>query len=273
MMQSTRRERMIEHLHGNAVLRVEEAVQLFSASPATVRRDFKSLAELGMAQRVHGGVRLCKPAPWEMQPFQVREVLHAREKHAIAERAAKLLRPGDVFMVDGGTTTSMLGGCIPDFPLRLITNSVRLASILEDRHAGHSRLEIYLTGGILYPHSGLLVGPTAKASLAQYHAQWAFLSVGGIDETGLSNTNEMVMENERVMISSAETVVVLADHSKIGKRAMCSVAGLGDIDILLTDECPEDEPVLRRIEEAGVRLITVKLEFSEPGAAAPSGRA
>ena len=174
------------------------------------------------------------------------------------ERAAALLGPGDTVTVDGGTTTSMLASFIPDFPLRVITNSVRLVTALEALHRDHPLLEIYVTGGLLYPHSGILLGPGAQASVSQYHAQWAFLSAGGITDSHVFNTNELVVGTERAMIDGAEKVVVLADHSKIGKHSLCAVVSVENIDILITDEHPENDEALRRIEDLGVQVIKVK---------------
>jgi DeoR/GlpR family transcriptional regulator of sugar metabolism len=151
----------------------------------------------------------------------------------------------------------MLASLLPDFPLRIVTNSVRLVALLEEQRQNHPRLDIYVTGGILFPHSGLLLGRSAQASVSQYYAQWAFLSVGGITDSAIFNTNELVVEVERAMIRSAEKVVILADHSKIGKQALCSSIGLDEIDILITDDLPENDHVLQKIENAGVQVIRV----------------
>jgi DeoR/GlpR family transcriptional regulator of sugar metabolism len=209
---------------------------------------------------------LIKPDPGEMVPVELREIQHPLEKQALAARAVELLSPGDAVIIDGGTTTSMLATSIPDFPLRIITNSVRLVASLEAHRQNYPRLDIYLTGGILYPHSGLLLGPSAEASVSQYHAQWAFLSVGGITDSGTFNTNELVVEVERAMIGSAEKVVILADHSKIGKQALCSAIGLDEVDILITDEFPENDHTLQKIAEVGVQVIRVSAEGSKLGA-------
>ncbi len=87
--------------------------------------------------------------------------------------------------------------------MRIITNSVGLVAQLEARGKMHPQLEIYVTGGVLYPRSGLLLGPRTEASISEYHAHWAFLSAGGMTERGSFNTNELVVGTERAMIRSA----------------------------------------------------------------------
>jgi len=141
--------------------------------------------------------------------------------------------------------------------LRIITNSLRLASRLDDILGEHPDLEVFLTGGLLHPMSGLLVGAGAQASLAQYHATWAFLSVGGLTGDGLFNTSEQVVESERMMIARSDRVAVLADHSKIGRHAMCHVCGLDAIDLLITDQQPSSAAARRKLHELGLEIMAV----------------
>ncbi len=259
MIQLERHEQIIGYLTEHGILSVNDAVRVFNASPATIRRDFNELAEQRIVTRVRGGIKMVKPVDNDMLPFALREVRHSREKEALARHAVTLLNPGDAVIIDGGTTTFMLTACLPEIPLRIITNSLRLAAGLEERRMERANLEVYISGGFLYPHSGLLLGPSAQANLAQYHAHWAFLSVGGINEGGIFNNNEWVVETERVMLKNAGKIVVLADHSKIGKHAMCLVCDLERVDVLITDYWPENEPLLSKFEEAGIDVVVVNV--------------
>lgn len=208
----------------------------------------------GVVQRFRGGIQL--PQSDTMLPFALRDNLFSQAKHRLAQKAAAMLRPGDVLFVDGGTTTAHLAACLPPIPLRIITNSVRLASMLDDGNRD-GNLEIYLTGGALYPHSGLLTGPSAAAAVDQYRAQWAFLSVGGLTADGLFNTTETVVETERRMIAHAEKVVVIADRSKIGRTAMCRVGPLEDIDFLVTESAAPPAPLRQILEASRIQCILV----------------
>ena len=257
MIQEQRHDQILGYLADHEFLSVEDAIHLTRTSPATVRRDFRVLAERELVQRTRGGIRRSRNAANGMTPFALREIRNAREKAALARRAATLLSPGDVLIVDGGTTTFHLAGYLPSFPLRLVTNSLRLAAVLGEKRTGESSVEVFLTGGYLYPQSSLLIGPQARASLSQYHAHWAFLSAGGINEEGIYNTNELVVETERTMMENVNQVVILADHSKIGTRAMCYLCGIEKVDMLITDTWPENEPILERFRESGLEVITV----------------
>lgn len=257
MRQRERLGRITAHLAKNEWLSVEEAVSLFAASPATVRRDFATLAGEGRAERERGGVRAMPSNSGTMSPFSFREGSYSIEKDLIAAQAVSLLRPGDVIIVDGGTTTFHMARHLPAFTLRLITNSTALAAYADERHASAS-LEIFLTGGFLHPKSHLLTGPGAVTGLRDYHADWAFLSAGGVCADGVYNNNERAVELERVMAANSDRVVILADHSKIGKQAMCRVCGLERIHTLITDFVPETSGRLREIEGSGVKVVAVK---------------
>ncbi len=261
MLQSERQDKILHYLSQHDYLTVVEAVTLFHASPATIRRDFDELSEKELVRRIRGGIKPYKSVDTGILPFSLRELQYSAEKEALTREAVKLLQPGNVVFIDGGTTTFHLGLCLPDMDLRVITNSLRLASVLEEKAAQRPNLEVYVTGGFLDHKSGILLGPNTESSLAQYHADWAFLSVGGISHEGVSNTNEQVTQAERVMIRNADRVVVLADHSKIGKNAMCHVCPLDQVDTLITDHWPENQGTIQQLTETGVEVITCSLQF------------
>lgn len=254
MFQPERQSGMLEYLATHEFLSLQEAVRRYAASAATVRRDFADLERRNLARRAHGG--LCPLRQEDAQPFVFRAARFAKEKAALARAAAALLADGDAVTVDGGSTTFHLASCLPEIHLKLITNSLRLAAALEPRTTGRPGLELYVTGGCLRPASGLLTGPGVLHSLAQYRTRWAFLSAGGVQEGGLFNTDEQVAEMERGMIAGAEKTVVLADGSKLGRSAMCHVAPLEKISILITNAgVPSDHPVLAACREKGVKII------------------
>lgn len=95
---------------------------------------------------------------------------------------------------------------------------------------------MYLTGGRIQHGTNMLTGPGTLHALDFYHANLAFLSVGGVTADGLYNTSEAVVETERRMIERSDRAVILADQSKLGRRAMCRVCGIERIHMLITDQ-------------------------------------
>ncbi len=254
MIPLERHERILEHLNAHRFLNVEQANALLGASAATIRRDFSDLANKGLAQRTRGGLRRLEQVEDGALPYAFRAGRFATEKAAIAQAAMGLLTPGNVVFVDGGTTTQQIARYIPDFPLTLITNSLRLAAALGEQHAQSGNLHVVLSGGTLHPEAGLLVGPQCTRTLSEYRADWAFISPGGIDIHGIYNTNEDAAASERVMMAQAAKVAVLADPGKLNRASMCRVSGLDLVDTLITARTLGGGPLQDALIEAAVEL-------------------
>ena len=254
LMNKSERHEQILHLAGErGMLYLQRAAQATGASLPTIRRDFVELAEAGSVERIRGGIRVSRRE--ENMPFNLREVQHSNEKSAIARQAARNLRGGEVLFIDGGTTTYHMCYHLPRVPLRIVTNSLRLSAYLDDPAHRHPDWEVYLTGGRIQHGSSILTGPGTVHSLNFYHADWSFLSVGGIAVDGLYNTSESIVETERKMIEKSDRCVILADQSKMGKRTMCRVCGIKRIDQLITTS-PEGRSLIEEdMREAGLSIV------------------
>jgi DeoR family ulaG and ulaABCDEF operon transcriptional repressor len=250
-----RHEQIIQALSERGTLSMRRAVELTGASEITIRRDFAALAEAGVVERFRGGIGL--PAGGQMSPFVFRQVRFSEEKAALARRAAGLLKPDDALFIDGGTTTYHLATCLPDFPLQIFTNSLRFAEAMGARKGLKSTPNVYLSGGKVHARGGLLVGPGVVNGFQQYHATWAFLSVAGVTEQGFYNTDEEIAAAERVMIRNADKVVILADRSKIGRYALCSICPIDQVDYLITDVDPARSTLLPKLAKQGVTVLHV----------------
>lgn len=251
-----RHNQIIQAISERGTLSMRRAVELTGASEITIRRDFASLAEAGVAERYRGGIG--GPSGGQMSPFAFRQVRFSEEKAALARRAVSLLKPDDALFVDGGTTTYHLATCLPDIPLQIFTNSLRLAEAMGARKGLKDCQNVYLSGGKVYTRGGLLVGPGVVNGLQQYHANWAFLSVAGITEQGFYNTDEEIAAAERAMIRNADKVVVLADHSKIGKYALCAICPIDQVDYLITDADPARSALLPKLVRQGITVLHVQ---------------
>jgi DeoR/GlpR family transcriptional regulator of sugar metabolism len=238
MKPSDRSREILSLLRERQELSVEEACEIFKISQATARRDFIALAEEGKAEKTWGGLRNLDPQSQTMLPSGLRENIHSAEKQRIAERAAAFCADGDIIFVDGGTTTLLMARWLAARPLRIVTNSLLVAHEIDRLRSGPKGAEVFLTGGYLYPGSGLLVGPEAIESLRRYRATTAFLSVGGLSEEGATNNHHLVVEVERVMISRAERVVLLADTSKFGRHELVPECAWNEVHTLITDQEP-----------------------------------
>jgi len=261
MLQEERYEKILLLLKEKRHITVELVHKAFPISASTVRRDFRELVERNLARRSRGGISLLTGVKENGKniPFDLRRVTHTKEKEKLGAAAASLLQPYQTIFIDGGTTTLQLARFLPKIPLTIITNSIPHVMMMIEHHRDNPNLEIYTAGGYVYVSWNVNLGPQARYCLAQYHADYAFMSARGINKEGVYNHNEMVVEIERVMIDNADRVVFMMDHSKIGERSMSFICGNNDIDILITSKNDDKKSFLDFFRESGIEVMEVEI--------------
>ncbi|MFI7127649.1 DeoR/GlpR family DNA-binding transcription regulator [Nonomuraea sp. NPDC050153] len=245
---------ILELLAQEGRLSVEEAAQALGVSTATIRRDFDQLAQQQMLMRTRGGA-VAQSVSYDL-PLRYKTARHADEKHRIATAAAELVTPGAVVGLNGGTTTSELARTLATLStlesgFTIVTNALNIAAELTVRQ----HVKIVVTGGVARQQSYELIGPLANGVLEQVTLDVAFLGVDALDvELGASAHHEGEASVNHLLISRAAHVVVVADSSKIGKRAFSRICPIGQIDTLVTDARLSDA-MAAELTEAGVKVV------------------
>lgn len=254
MLIAERQSRLQELLARRGMSDLETLARELGVSLSTVRRDVEILEHKGLATRTHGGAiwvgDLSGQPATRPYAFDQRMGYRLEAKQAIARAAKQLVQPGQTVLLDGGTTTYYLAKELLGMPLQLVTNSLPIGNLFHnDEH-----VELVLTGGLMYPRYGVLLGPLAENVLATIHTQTLFLSVAGIHEGSLYNQNLLLVEAEKRMMEQAQQVVLLVDSTKFGQQALARLCGLGDIDVVVTDsEITREQK--KQVEAAGCEVI------------------
>jgi excinuclease ABC subunit A len=81
---------------------------------------------------------------------------------------------------------------------QILTNSLPVANLF----ASANRLEVIVSGGVIYPRLGVLVGPLAVESFSRMHADVAIMSAGGLTLEGITNSHGLLIDIQRAMIRS-----------------------------------------------------------------------
>jgi DNA-binding CsgD family transcriptional regulator len=98
-----RQERIVAELHISPTIRASEIAAKLGVHTETVRRDLKHLDRNGLLSRTYGGAAV---APLAFEPSLTdRDRILVPERRSIGECAAGLIEPGDVLMIDAGSTT------------------------------------------------------------------------------------------------------------------------------------------------------------------------
>lgn len=264
MIEREREETILRVLRTDRFASVHDFVRFTKASEATIRRDLTRMEEKGQLRRVRGGAELPEnPSAIDAvgrfasssvadrpQPFSERLGLQAEQKRQIAKTASELCGPGDTVFIDGGTTTFFMARYLREKRLTVVTNSFAIGE--EMRSCPSCR--IVLAGGALDPHSLLIQDPTGRDFYADYSADWLFMSVDGINEHGVTNSNAGVIQQERQMIAHSRRTVVLADSSKFRPSGHMRLCGFDAIDTIVSDGILSTA-LREMVQDRGIELI------------------
>jgi DeoR family transcriptional regulator of aga operon len=239
---------------------VEEAAARLAVSPATIRRDFEQLAQQQLIARTRGGA-VTSGVAYDL-PLRYKTARHSAEKRRIGAAAAALVKPGMVVGLNGGTTTTEVARALAGRPelrgggdspqLTVVTNALNIANELLLR----SRMKIVVAGGVVRPQSYELVGPLGSALLAEVTLDLALLGVDAIDAgLGAAAHHEGEAAMNRLMVERSTQVVIVADASKLGRKAFARVCPIDRVGTLVTDAAA-DPAMVATFETAGVRVVT-----------------
>lgn len=226
-----------------------ELSERFAVSQDTIRRDLRELAEAGLLQRVHGGALPRSPTD---PRYTVRQRESPAAKSAIATAAAKLVRPGQVVIVDAGTTALQVAEQLPpDLRATVVTNSPPAAIAL----AGHPSIEVVHIGGRLVKESLAVVGVEAVEALRGIRADLCILGVAGLHpEVGISMLNREEVFVKRAMIEGAAEVAAVAAGDKFGTAAPYVVGPLSLLTHVITERAVS-ESILAPYRAAGLTVV------------------
>src|SRR5215813_9297369 len=209
---------------------LEEISKLVDASLSTIRRDLSVLEATGGIQRTHGGARVTSPRSDEFA-FTARDAQQQAEKDAIGRACAELIQPNQTVILDAGTPVFHVAKYLESKTPQIVTNSLPVANLF----ASANRLEVVVSGGVIYPRLGVLVGPLAVETFSKIHADVAIMSAGGIALEGITNSHGLLTDIQRAMIQGSQQVIFCLDHTKFGRRSVLPLCGLDAVDTIVTD--------------------------------------
>jgi hypothetical protein len=153
-------------------------------------------------------------------------------------------------IIDAGTTAYHIARHLGERTFQIVTNSLPVANLF----TASPRVEVVVSGGVIYPRLGVLVGPLAVEAFSRAHADVALMSGGGITLDGVTNSHALLIEIQRAMIQAAGRVVFCLDHTKFGRQSVAHLCGLDSIDTIVTDSAAPPE-LVQALRERGVEVL------------------
>ncbi|MDR1186742.1 MAG: DeoR/GlpR family DNA-binding transcription regulator [Bifidobacteriaceae bacterium] len=247
MLSVTRQAAILQRVRDNGEVSVAGLARQLGVSPSTIRRDLNALSTHGEIRRVRGG------SVTESDPVPFDEVARSGgpDREAVAIRAAELVRDGSVVVLDMGTTTARLAHHLRGKAITVVTASLAAVRELETAET----LEVVVLGGVLRRTYHSLVGTLTTDALSGLRADLCFLSMSGIGPNGsVMDDTGMEVPIKRAMIAAADKTIALATKAKFPGTGMVKVAGIGDIDVLVTNR-GADPATLATLREGGTEVI------------------
>jgi len=247
-----RQERIANIIRQQNRATVNELAQALNISRETIRRDLTVLSRSGTVQKFHGGAFL--PGAAGEGPFRQRMGENVFSKALIAGKAAKIISPGETVFIDTGSTSVYFAEKMAEIPnLTIITNSAEIARTVS---LSQNKSQIFLLGGEFKGGNLQTVGHLVISQIKFFRAHHAILTVGAIDAaTGIMDYSIDEAQVAQAMIEQAESVTVIADHSKFGRIASFRVCGLDRVTTLVCDRQPP-EKIKATLIDADINIIS-----------------
>lgn len=250
MLKSERSNKIMELLKVKKILSIDHLCNELFCSKATLRRDLLELEDMGLINRVRGGVSLVVSGNSEYS-YTFREMENRDSKLYICQLAADFLSDGmSIFMDSSSTVLNICPYLKEKKHITVVTNGIATAfNLIENQCA-----ETYIAGGYIKNASTSIVGEHAASYFDKYNADLAILSCRGIDADGLYEANQQQAFVKQHMIANAKKTIVLCDSSKLGKNFFYKLTSFHNISAVITEIKPQED-ILKSILSADCELI------------------
>ena len=230
--------------------RVSVLANALGVTLETIRRNVRTLEERNIVRKVHGGVHLVETVQEPTLKSRLDTKVDAKEK--LAAKVADIISDGDSLFLDIGSTTAYVAKALRDHSdLFVVTNSVFVAQTLASRNNNR----VFMAGGELRAHDGGAFGAEAQDLVRRLNVRFAILSAGAVNgENGFMLHDLQEANLASLAIDSAQVRVIVTDSEKLGKRAPVTLEKTEKINLLFTDQTPE-QPILDMLSRQEIDLV------------------
>ncbi len=180
--------------------------------------------------------------------------VYTEEKNKIGQKAASLLKPDDVIIIDTGSTTYQLAKNLPDdLPLTVLCYNMNILTVVNNK----SNCKMICAGGYYHPNTQMFQSPEGVSLISRTCANKAFISAAGIsNKLDVTCIEQYEIDTKISAIKSAVTKILLVDSTKFDKICPAMFASLSDFDIVITNQNLDDRWI-QYIKELDIELIVV----------------
>ncbi|MBC8535359.1 DeoR/GlpR family DNA-binding transcription regulator [Feifania hominis] len=244
MSKKTQRiEQIIGYLKVNNGASIKEIADMLGVSEMTVRRDLYELREQNVINYI-SGVAIYNPENADVvdkrnYELSDEKLVNEEKKIRIGKAAAAMIEPGDIIIIDTGTTTEKLVRYIDDdlAITVLCYNANTMFEMLKKKSSN-----ILFAGGVYHANTQMFESPEGINLIRRTRATKVFISAAGVSENlGITCANLYEVETKRAIIESGLKHILLVDSSKFDKIRPAFFAPLSKIDAIITDSGVSEE--------------------------------
>jgi DeoR family ulaG and ulaABCDEF operon transcriptional repressor len=257
MLEKQRQQLILDILEKEQFASVRTFCTELNSSEATIRRDLNKMSQLGLLKKIRGGAEVNNKGASQSARAQVNSSFflvdkekNFDKKQLIAKKAVELCDEHESIIINGGSSTYMMGEYLMDRQLNILTNSIALAQSLWQT----SNNQITLPGGEIYRSQGIILSAFDNDSISNYHCSKMFMGTPGINQLGVMESDTLLVRAELKLKKQAESLIILADSSKLGVSSNFLFSPLSEVDILITDS-DADPKLVKEFESYGIQVM------------------
>ena len=242
MLKQEKLDTILEIVNTKGTITVKEIMSRLDISDMTARRYLQELADKDLLVRVHGGAEKLRTGSLlnNERSNVEKQGLQTAEKQEIARFASHLVEERETIFIGPGTTLEFFARELSIDNIRVVTNSLPVFLILNERKL----TDLILIGGNYRSITGAFVGTLTLQDIANLQFSKAFVSCNGIKDHAIATFSEDEGESQKLALENANKKYLLADHSKFDKFDFFTFYNISDIDTIITDSKLSDETLL-----------------------------
>ena len=246
---------IVDILKREGSVSIKMITETFGVSEITARRYVNEISKMDLpVKRVRGGLILETSKSSLEFMFDIKLSINEEEKRRITKKPLEFVEDGDSLILDSGTTAFYLAKELHKRKgLKVITVDVKVAEEL----AKNPNVETYIVGGRIRTGYFSVGGDFSLEFMKLFRADKVFLSADAVHpEEGITNSSVFEAPIKRAIAKMGKTVILIADHTKVGKIAFVKVVPINVVDVFITSEGADPE-LISEIRERGVEVILV----------------
>lgn len=247
---AARQKRILTLAQDEGRVRVDDLVERLDVTPQTIRKDLNILARRNLIARVHGGAVIASGV--DNIAHESRQRVARGAKDAIGRAAAALISDHASLFINIGTTTEAVARRLDAHRgLMVISNNLNVVDIV----SRSPEIDTIVVGGRIRAKDRASVGALATEFIQNFKVDYAVIGASAIDPDGsLLDFDINEVQVSQTIIRNARRVLLVADHSKIGRAAPVRIGHFRDIDFFVTDRL-DNEPLRAVCERHEVQIV------------------